>query len=63
MIGETENFEIAELCKRSSSDCGSIFMDMRFGGLVKVRSIASESRREIKLTFIIDASERPPSAS
>lgn len=32
------NLEIAEMCARSGANCGSLFLDLRFRELVKVRS-------------------------
>jgi hypothetical protein len=31
------NLEIAEMCARSGANCGSLFLDLRFRELIKVR--------------------------
>ncbi|KAF8064184.1 hypothetical protein FPV67DRAFT_1629198 [Lyophyllum atratum] len=35
IIGQMANLEIAEMCARSGSNCGSLFLDLRFRELVK----------------------------
>ncbi|KAF8637103.1 hypothetical protein AX17_003007 [Amanita inopinata Kibby_2008] len=35
IIGQLANLEIAEMCARSGANCGSLFLDLRFGELVK----------------------------
>jgi len=35
IIGSLQNLEIAEVCARSGSNCGSLFLDLRFRELVR----------------------------
>lgn len=35
IIGSTTSLEIAEICARSGANCGSIFLDLRFQGLLE----------------------------
>ena len=37
IIGQMAHLEIAEMCARSGANCGSLFLDLRFRELVKVR--------------------------
>ncbi|KAG9311082.1 actin-like ATPase domain-containing protein [Chiua virens] len=34
-VGQNGNLEIAEICARSGANCGSLFLDLRFRGLVQ----------------------------
>lgn len=35
LIGQLRSLEIAEVCARSGSNCGSLFLDLRFRELVR----------------------------
>jgi hypothetical protein len=35
LLGQLSALEIAELCSRTGSNCGSLFLDLRFEALVK----------------------------
>lgn len=37
IIGSLQNLEIAEVCARSGSNCGSLFLDLRFRELVRLQ--------------------------
>lgn len=44
IIGQMAHLEIAEMCARSGANCGSLFLDLRFRELVKVRSLLYDSQ-------------------
>lgn len=49
------NLEIAEMCARSGANCGSLFLDLRFRELVKVRAIVVRVSVVVQTKRIIDA--------
>ena len=57
------NLEIAEMCARSGANCGSLFLDLRFRELVKVRGTVNWVGVVVQTKKILDAVNGSPCSS